>query len=188
MITRQKAFEIINQHLKNKNLIRHCLAVEATMKALAKHFKENEKPWGLVGLMHDADWEETQNDPSLHTKKTIEWLKEAGETGENILQCILSHNHTHNGEKPPSTPMEWSLYICDELTGFIVAVALVRPEKKLSAVTVDSVIKKFPAKSFAAGVHREQILLCEEKLGIKPEDFVMITLRAMQEISADLGL
>ncbi len=188
MITRQKAFEIINQHLKNRNLIRHCLAVEATMKALAKHFKENEKSWGLVGLIHDVDWEETQDNPFLHTKKTIEWLKEAGETDENILQCVLSHNYKHNGEKPPETNMEWSLYICDELTGFIVAVALVRPEKKLSAVSAESVIKKFPTRSFAAGVHREQILLCEEKLGIKLDDFVMITLRAMQEIASDLGL
>lgn len=188
MISRNKALEIITTHLKNRNLIRHCLAVEAALIALARTLKEDEKKWGLVGLVHDADWEETQANPTIHTKKTIAWLKDAGEEDNEILNAILSHNHINNGEVPPRSLMEWALYTVDDLTGFIVAVALVQKEKKLSAVTVESVLKKFPSKSFAAGVHREQIKLCEEKLGIPLKDFVGIVLRAMQDIGEEIGL
>lgn len=188
MISRDKALEIVHSRLTTKNLISHSLAVEATMRGLAKHFGESEEKWGLIGLMHDADWDATRDNPTKHTHETVKWLKEAGETDETIFQAILSHNYAHNGENPPVNNMEWSLYCCDELTGFIVAVALVRPEKKLAPVEVKSVLKRFPQKSFAAGVHREQIELCEEKLGIKLPDFVELTLNAMKKISSDIGL
>lgn len=188
MISREKALELLEKHIKNKNLIRHGLAAEAAMRGLAKHFKEDEEKWGLVGLLHDGDWEETTEDPSQHTKKMVEWLKLEGETDEEILKAILSHNFTHTSENPPKTNMEWSLYCCDDLTGFIVAVALVMPDKKLSSVTVDSVLKKFPAKAFAASVNRDQIALCEEKLNLPLPKFVKIVLSAMQEVSKELGL
>ena len=187
-ITRDRALEILNTHLKNRNLVNHCKAVEVTMGALAEKLGGNVDAWKMAGLLHDADWEETQEDPSQHTHKTIEWLKEAGEDSEEIINCIFTHNHHHNGYRQPESKMEWSLYCCDELTGFIVAVALVRPEKKLSSVNVDSVLKKFNQVAFARPVDREQIKLCEEKLGIKLEDFVALTLSAMQGISDDLGL
>jgi len=184
--------------MTTKNLVSHCLAVEATMRALAKHFAEKEdRPadaeamadkWGLIGLMHDADWDACRDNPEQHTLETVKWLKEAGETDEIIFQAILSHNYAHNGKNPPVNNMEWSLYCCDELTGFIVAVALIRPEKKLALVEVRSILKRFPQKSFAAGVHRPQIELCEEKLGIKLEDFVKLTLNAMKEIAPSIGL
>ena len=188
MITRIKALEIINDKLTTKNLVSHCLATEATMRALAKHFGEDPDAWGLAGLMHDADWDETRNNIHKHTHDTVKWLKEAGETDESVLRAILSHNYAHNGQNPPVNNMEWSLYCCDELTGFIVAVALIRPEKKLELVEVKSILKRFPQKAFAAGVHREQIELCEEKLGIKLEDFVTLTLNAMKEIAPSIGL
>ncbi len=188
MISREKALEILNQHLKSKNLLRHGFAAEAAMRGLAKHFGENEDKWGLVGLLHDGDWEETTSDPSQHTKKMVTWLKEAGETDQEIIQAILSHNYAHTGENPPKTKMEWAIYTADELTGFIVAVALVMPDKKLSSVSVDSVLKKFPIKSFAASVHREQIKMCEEKLGIPLPQFVEIVLKSMQGIATELGL
>lgn len=118
----------------------------------------------------------------------LQWLKEAGETDEEILSAIASHNFAHTGLNAPKNLLEWSLYCCDELTGLIVAVALVRPEKKLSAVIIESVMKKWDVKAFAAGVHREQIKTCEEKLGIKLEQFIKIALEAMQSISKELGL
>ena len=188
MIDRVKGLNLLNLHIKNKNLIRHGLATEAAMKGLASHFGENEDKWGFVGLLHDGDWEETTNDPSQHTKKMVEWLKNAGETDQEILDAILSHNFAHTGENPPKNKLEWAIYTCDELTGFIVAVALVTPDKKLESVSVDSVMKKFPSKSFAAAVHRDQIKMCEEKLGIPLEKFVEIVLSSMQKISTDLGL
>lgn len=188
MIDRTKGLNLLNSHIKNKNLIRHGLAAEAAMKGLANHFNDNEDKWGLVGLLHDGDWEETTNDPSQHTKKMVTWLKVAGETDQEILDAILSHNYAHTGENQPKNKLEWSIYTCDELTGFIVAVALITPDKKLASVTVDSVLRKFPSKSFAAGVHREQIKMCEEKLGIPLEKFIEIVLTSMQKISNDLGL
>lgn len=188
VINRQKAWELLTSHMKNQNLIRHCLSVEAVMRSLAKHFGEDEETWGIVGLLHDGDYEETKNDPKQHTIKMNQWLKETGETNQSILAAILSHNFAHTGQNEPNNNLEWSLYCCDELTGLIVAVALVRPEKKLSTVTVESVIKKWDVKAFAAGVHREQIKTCEEKLGIKLEEFIDIALKAMQEVHLELGL
>ena len=174
--------------MKNKNLLRHCLSVEAVMRALAKHFGEDEEVWGIVGLLHDGDYEEVKDTPALHTIKMSEWLKGLGETDEKIFSAILSHNFAHTGQNPPKNNLEWSLFCCDELTGLIVAVALVRPEKKLSQVTVESVLKKWKNPSFAAGAKREDIDKCEEKLGIKRENFIAIALKAMQGISDELGL
>jgi uncharacterized protein len=188
MIRRDQAFKIVEDHIENKNLIKHCLAVEAAMKGLAKHFREDENRWGLLGLVHDADWEVTQNDVKNHSKVTGQWLKEAGLVDEEIYQALYAHNYFYDGEQLPQTKIGWSLYCCDDLTGLIVASTLVLPDKKLASLTVQSVMKKFPTKRFAAGVNREQIKLCEEKLGIKLEDFVSIILKSMQEISNELGL
>lgn len=188
MITREKALEILDKNLINKNMFRHELAVEAAMKDLAKRFNGDEIKWGLVGLLHDGDYEKTKDDAKQHGVLMAKWLTEAGETDQEISQAILSHNYAENGSAAPNTPLEWSLYCCDELTGFIVAVALVMPGKKLADVTTESVLKKFPSKQFAAGVNRDQIKLCEEKLKIPLQDFVGIVLSSMQNISSELGL
>jgi putative nucleotidyltransferase with HDIG domain len=188
MITRDKALTIVQENIKNPNLVKHCLAVEAVMRSLAKHFNQDEEVWGLVGLLHDADWELTRNSPELHTKKTIELLKTYGENDPEITQAILAHNSENTGAEPPQSQLDSALYCCDELTGLVVAVALVTPTKKLQDVTVDSVLKKFKAKSFAAGANREQISLCQEKLGIELKDFVTICLEAMKENSSSLNL
>lgn len=164
MLSRETYWKILNTHLNNKNLIKHCLAVEASMLSLAKHFQQDEELWARVGLIHDADWEKTMDNHSKHTKLTVAWLKQAGESDQNIIDAVLSHNHTNNGFREPINLMEWSLYCCDELTGLIVAVALVRPDHKLTSVNTDSVLKKFSQKAFAAGVDREAIKLCEEKM------------------------
>lgn len=188
MITRQRAYELLTEKLPNRNLVRHCIAVEAAMRRLAKHFHGEPEKWGIAGLLHDMDWEETRGDITQHTKKTVEWLKEIGEEDQELIRAILSHNYKNAGVDEPENAFEWSLYCCDELTGFIVACALILPSKKLADVKVESVLKRFPSKSFAAGVHREQILLCESKLGIPPAEFVQMVLEAMQEVSDDIGL
>lgn len=188
MLTHKQALDLLHAHMQNANLRRHCYAVEAVMRELAKRFGEDEEVWGIVGLLHDGDYEEVKKDPSAHTLKMHQWLTDAGETDKRILSAILSHNFAHTGQNPPKNNLEWSLFCCDELTGLIVAVALVRPDKKLATVTVESVMKKWDIKAFAAGVKREQISMSEEKLGIKLNDFIGIALSAMQKISAELGL
>jgi hypothetical protein len=185
---RNVAYDIVDTKIKNKNLVKHSLAVEAAMQALARHFGEDESIWGLAGLLHDADWEETGNHPHMHTRKTVEWMKEKSIQEPEVIQAILSHNFERNDERPPESRMEWALYICDELTGIIVATTLIMPSKKLSDVTVESVMKKFNTKSFAAAVNRDQIRLCEEKLGIKLNEFIKIILTAMQDIAPSIGL
>lgn len=187
MIIRQKAWELLQSHMQNQNLIRHCMSVEIVMRALARHFHADEEKWGIVGLLHDGDYEMCKETPEKHTILMADWLKELGETDVELLDAILSHNFAHTGQNPPKNNLEWSLYCCDELTGFIVAVALVKG-KLLSNVEVKSILKRFPEKKFAAGVHREQIQMCEEKLGIKIEDFIQIALSAMQGIHTELGL
>jgi len=119
---------------------------------------------------------------------TVGWLKEVGETDEEIISAILSHNYAHTGQNLPKNNLEWSLYCCDELTGFIVAVTLVHPDKKLASITVDSILKKWGQKSFASGVKREQIEECELRLEIPLKQFIKIALGAMQSIAENLGL
>ena len=165
MITRNKALEILHSNMESQNLRRHCYAVEAIMRALAKYFKEDEEKWRIVGLLHDGDYEKTKATPEKHTLLMVDWLKEAGETDEEILEAILTHNYAHLvdpeiGDKTaraPKTNLEWSLYCADELAGFIVAVALVRPDKRISSVTTNHILKKWKERSFAAGVNRKQI-------------------------------
>jgi predicted hydrolase (HD superfamily) len=158
------------------------------MRHLAKRFDENEESWGIAGLLHDADYEQTKGTPQEHTKKVIEWLSEY-DTGDDIKNAIIAHGWGFvEGNPEPTNKMEWSLYTCDELTGFIVAVALTRPSKQLADVTVDSIKKKWKEKSFAGGVDREQVGKCEEKLGINLDEFMQIGLTSMQGISKELGL
>ena len=160
------------------------------MRALAEKFQEpNSKiqTWEIVGLLHDGDYEFTKEDPANHAKLMAKWVREIGETDEELLTGIESHGWFHEG-KLPQTKMQWALFCCDELTGLIIAVTLVRPEKKLSLVTVDNVLSKWNQKSFAAGVKREDIENCEKELGIALPDFIQIALTAMQGISNELGL
>lgn len=194
-MTRNDAYNLLTQMLKSQNLIKHALAVEAIMKALCGYLKDkhpelpgeefNEEEWVIVGLLHDADYELIEKDPKRHTLVTEEKLRPLG-VSERIINGIKAH---HDGIKTSrDNLMESSVYAADELSGLITAVALVRPDKKLASVTVESVMKKFPQKSFAAGAKREQILACEKELNIPLEEFVGIALKAVQGISDQLGL
>lgn len=188
MINRNQALELLREKMQSVNLRRHCYAVEAVMAALAKHFGQDQEKWGIVGLLHDGDYEETKAIPEQHTLKMVDWLRQMGEDDVEIIEAILSHNFSHTGQNPPKNKLEWSLYCCDELTGLIVATTLVRPEKKLALVTVENVLGKWKEKSFAAGVKREQIQECEDRLGIPLTEFIQIALSAMQGINQELGL
>lgn len=163
------------------------------MKALAVRLgeKDNIEAWGIAGLLHDADYEELKGTDAVtieHTKRTISWLEKL-DAAVDIKDAITAHAWGYVAGVPqPKTHMQWALYCCDELTGLIVAVALVKPDRKLSSVTVDSVLKKWNEKAFAAGANRDQIKACEERLRIPLRDFIEITLTAMQQISKELGL
>lgn len=182
------AKKLLHEKMQNQNLRRHCYAVEAVMRALARHLKGDEEEWGIAGLLHDADYEMTKSDTSKHVITVVSWLKER-QVDEKIIQAINAHGWKFvEGCPQPQTPMDWSLYCCDELTGLIVAVTLVRPDRKLSSVTLESVMHKWKTKAFAAGVNRDQIAMCEEKLNIPLSEFISLALSAMQGISDELGL
>ena len=158
---RQDAYLLVTSLTENKNLVKHMLAVEAAMGGLAKHFNEDENLWKVIGLIHDADYEKY---PEKHPLFLIEELEKKNED-PIIIKAIKSHAWGYREGLPePKTNLEWSLYCSDELTGLIVAVTLVRPEKKISAVTVENVLSKWTKKEFARGVDRKNIELCEEKL------------------------
>lgn len=193
-MTRAEAWKLLNEMMQNKNLIRHGLAVEAIMKSLCIYLKEkhpelpesefNEEEWGIVGLLHDADYELIGKDLEKHTLVTAEKLRELN-VSERIIEGIRAH---HWGVKPTrDNIMEKAVYCADDTSGLITAVALVK-DRKLSNVSVDSVVKKIPEKKFAAGAKREQILASTEELNIPLEEFIGIALKAMQDISDEIGL
>lgn len=193
-MSRNEAYHLLTKYLKNKNLIKHSLAAEAGMRGIYRHLtpKKDQNPadeeiWGITGLLHDIDYEVAQesNQLNLHGKL----LFENGEVKlpENIEHAIRAHNYTMTGTTPESQ-MDWAITASDQLTGLITACALVRPDKKLASVTLESVQKKFGQKAFAAGADRNAIMLCESKLGINLNDFIEIVLIAMQSISDQLGL
>lgn len=196
-MTKDKALTLLHSKMQNQNLRRHCYSVGAVMRALAKYFQQgknsqstesyDEDKWEVVGLLHDGDYEETKAKPEMHTMKMHDWLTKEGVKDKEILEAILSHNYAHTGQNPPKNKLEWSLYCCDELTGLIVAVALVK-EAKLSNVTVESVMSKWDKMSFAGGVDRKQIAECEPRLSVPLREFISIALTAMQGIHNELGL
>lgn len=181
MISRNEAVEFVGGHLKNKNLIKHCLASEAAMRAIAKHFGESEEEWGLAGLLHDADVEMT--DASEQGKKVGDMLVE--KITPQMRHAMAAHN-TGTGVKPESR-LDYALTAAETITGLIVASALVLPEKKLSNLTKENIVRRFGEKRFAAGASRELIMHCE-KIGLSLEEFSEICLNAMKGISSELGL
>lgn len=182
---REEALKILKENLKNQNLIKHSLAVEAAMSNLAEYFGEDKEKWVLAGLLHDIDYEKTKEDPNLHSKMGSEMLKNLGIEKE-ICDAVLAHNEIHG--ILPQTRMAKALYCVDPLTGLIVASTLVLPSKKINDLKVENVLNRFKEKSFAKGADREIIKKCQEFLGLSLEKFVEIVLKAMQKISEDLGL
>ena len=186
-LTRNQAIDLLYSKIQNQNLRRHCLSVEAAMKALAEHFGQDSEIWGIVGLLHDGDYEQTKEDMANHSILMAKWVRELGEDDEVLLHAIESHGASHRGTLPTTT-LEKCLFCCDELTGLIVATALMTPNKKLADVDVDSVIKKFYKPKFAAGARREDIIQCETLLKLPLKNFIGIVLKGMQTIDEEIGL
>jgi len=185
MINRERALEILHEQIENPNLRKHHYGVAAVMKRLAEELDGDPEVWEIVGLLHDADYEKTKDDMERHTILLAEILEDE-DVSQEIIRSIQSHAAEYSGVSPTSL-MDYALLSCDDLTGLIVAVALVHPEK-IAAVTVDSVRKKFKSKSFAASVNREKILKCESHLGIPLDRFIGLVLEAMQDEADLLGL
>ncbi|MEM3578618.1 MAG: HDIG domain-containing protein [Candidatus Bathyarchaeia archaeon] len=183
-MTREEALNLVKKYVLKRNILYHMLAVEAIMRSLARHFGEDEEKWGLVGLVHDIDYEKTENTPEKHSLIAEQILKEM--LPEEVLRAIKAHNFKHTGVEPKSR-MEKALIASDAISGLLVACALVMPSKKLAEVKVETVAKKFKDKDFARGVERERILICEE-IGISKEKFFEISLNGLKEIAQEIGL
>jgi len=184
-ITRDEALELMKDYLKADNLQKHSRATEAIMRKLARMKGEDEELWGIAGLLHDLDFEETKDHMSQHTLKTAEVLKEKG-VSEEIIEAIKGHNAENLGYEREK-PIDHALTCAECITGMVIATTLVYPDKKLASVKPKSIIKRMKQKEFARSVNREYIKECE-KIGIPLEAFAELSLKAMQEISDELGL
>ncbi|MBM3309938.1 MAG: HDIG domain-containing protein [Candidatus Aminicenantes bacterium] len=181
-MTRTEAFDLLKEHLKNKNLVKHCLAVEACMRAAAVRLGHDPEPWGLAGLVHDLDYEATEKSPDLHTSETVKILREKGFAPE-VIHAVQAHA----AKVPCESPMDWAIFSVDPLTGLVIAAALMHPDKKLRSIDLEFVKRRYKEKSFARGARREEIEQCRH-LGLELDEFIGLALGAMQGIDADLGL
>ncbi len=183
-LSRDEALKLVQENVSNKKIVLHMVAVSAIMKALAKHFGEDEEKWEITGILHDIDYEKTKNNPKRHGLEAENILR--GKVSEDVLRAIKAHNFENTGVEP-ETRMEKALIAADAVSGLIIASALVMPHKKLEEVRVETLEKKFKQKDFARNVRRERITLCEE-IGLSKEEFFQIALNALKEISEELGL
>ena len=183
-MTREEALGSVRASVENANLVKHMLATEVVMRALASRLGEDEEAWGLTGLLHDIDVELTDGEMTQHSMLGSDLARELG-ASEEMVHAILVHNQEHGIAL--ETRLDKALFCADPLTGLITAAALVRPDKKLAGVEARSVRKRFKEKSFAAGADRGQIAGCLE-LGIELDDFLQVGLSAMKGIAKDLGL
>ena len=181
---RDEALRLVEENVSDRRIVLHMIAVSAIMRALARYLGEDEEEWGLVGLLHDIDYERTKADPARHGLEAENILK--GRVSEEVLRAIKAHNFENTGVKP-ETRLENALIAADAVSGLIVASALVMPHKRLEEVRVETLEKKFRQKDFARRVSRERIMFCE-KLGLSREKFFELALEALKGISGELGL
>ncbi|MDP3914840.1 MAG: HDIG domain-containing protein [Bacteroidota bacterium] len=184
MISRENAIEFLNQHIQNANMLKHCLASEAVLRAIALKLNKDTEEWGMAGLLHDIDVEITNGDPMRHGPFAARMLD--GMLSSEAIDAIVMHNEMASG-KERTTIFQHALAAGETITGLIMATALVYPDKKLASVKTKSITKRMKEKAFAASVNRETILECE-LIGIPIQDFSELSLVAMQEISDELGL
>ena len=186
MITRNDALNLLKQYVKNDSMIKHSLASECVMRAVARELGEDEEKWGIAGLLHDIDVEITNADLSIHTHKAVEILLEHGLDGD-IIEAIRLHNENAHPNEKRNTPFQHALAASETITGLIVATALVYPDRKISSVKPKSVLKRMKEKAFARSVNRDNILECE-KIGIDLARFAELSIDAMKEKSTEIGL
>ncbi|MCX6113252.1 MAG: HDIG domain-containing protein [Proteobacteria bacterium] len=183
---RNSALKLLKKHVKNQNTIKHSLASEAVLRALARRLGENEDEWGLAGLLHDVDYEISEGNPSIHGIMCTNILKE-NSVDKEIIDAINAHNEMASNAPCRNTKFHYALAAGETITGLITATALVYPDKKLASVKTKSITKRMKEKAFAASVNRDVIMECE-KLGLTIDEFAKTALEAMQSISTDLGL
>ena len=182
--TREEALSILREFNDSDNLVKHGLAVEAVMRHMARLRGHDEEKWGVIGLIHDLDYEKY---PEAHCHKTADILRERG-WPEDYSRAVQSHGWGLCTEVEPIHEMEKALYAVDELTGLITAVALVRPSKSLMDLTPKSVTKKWKDKSFAAGASREIIQNGIDMLGMERSELIAVVIEGMRAVADDLGL
>ena len=190
-IDMKRAKELFEKYLKEDTNKMHSIESMAIMRALAKHFKEDEEKWGIVGLLHDVDWELTKDDTNQHCIKAVDILKSGGAT-DFMIETVQSHCYDAMGpqelrDKKRTKRIEYALAAAETLTGLIIASALMQPDKKLASVKLSSLKKKFKTKKFAANCNRDIMMECE-KIGLGIDEFLEIGLSALQGISDELGL
>jgi len=185
MIDREQAFDLLREHCGEEALIKHSVATEAVMRALAGEMGHDPDTWGIMGLLHDLDYDETAGDPARHTLRTEEILRERG-VEEAIIDAIKAHNAEALSMKREK-PVHYAITCAESITGLIVATTLVYPDKSIASVKPSSIIKRMKEKGFARRVNRDAIRECE-KLGLSLEEFVELSLKAMQGISGQLDL
>ncbi|MDD3366323.1 MAG: HDIG domain-containing protein [Sphaerochaetaceae bacterium] len=183
-MTRDEAMALYNTYNSSDNLLRHALAVEAVMRRFAEELGHDPEYWGIVGLLHDIDYEQY---PDQHCQKAPELLRAAG-VSEDMIHAIVSHGWTICSDVEPEHPMEKVLFTIDELTGLISATALMRPSKSLMDLGVKSVKKKWKTKGFSAGVDREIIAKGAQMLGIDLDRVILLTIEGMRTVAAELDL
>ncbi len=182
--TRQQALALLKTYNKSESLIKHALAVEGVMRYMARKYGEDEEKWGLVGLIHDLDYEQF---PEQHCKKTEEILRQ-NDWPEEIIRAVISHGWGICTDVRPESTMEKVLYAIDELTGLVVTTALVRPSKSLLDLKTKSVKKKWKDKRFAAGVNRSIIEKGAAMLGVELPELINDTIMGMREVAEQIGL
>ena len=183
-MVRAEAWALLREYTQGESLIRHALAVEAAMRAYARRFAADEEVWGIVGLLHDFDYEKWP-DPKDHPTRGAEILRARG-VPEEVVTAILSHAEYLG--IPRTTPLMKTLFAVDELCGFLTAAALIRPSKSILDLEASSVRKRMKDKAFARNVKREDILKGAEELGIPLDEHIQFVVEAMRTIADDLGL
>jgi putative nucleotidyltransferase with HDIG domain len=180
---RSRALDLVREHADKETTVRHLVSVEGVMRALARHFDSDVERWGLAGLWHDLDQDQTHDEPERHGYQSVEWLREAGYEDEEVLNAVLAHAH----EQHRTDLMSRSIVHADGVAGLLVACALVRPQKA-SGMKVSSVKKKLKERSFAPGVERDKIRGVEDSIGIPMDEFIGISISGLQEVAPDIGL
>jgi putative nucleotidyltransferase with HDIG domain len=186
MPDRNDAYKLVTDHVKNENLRKHMLSVEAAMRFYARKYGQDEELWAMTGLLHDCDYEEYP-DLHEHTHVLVGWLREGG-YDERIIYAILAHNDLNVATHPRNNLLSKALYACDEVTGMITATALVRPNKSIIDLEVSSVRKKMKTKGFAAGVNRDDLVKGAAELGVDLDEHIAFVIQAMSSIATALGL
>lgn len=181
-MNRDEAVAFVKEKAEKETTVRHLISVEGVMRRLARHFGEDEEAWGLTGLFHDLDQDQTHEDAERHAYLAAEWLREAG-VDEKVVNGVLAHAH----ERYRTDRMSKAVVHADAVAGLLVAAALVRPEKA-SGMKVSSVRKKLKDKAFAPGVNREEIAEVEDRLGLSLEEFLALGIEGLQSVASEIDL